>query len=63
MCQALEVTHSVSLLPQLRALLARKHIARRGGGKSGDPYMFGVPTSCVPVPGVSLQTTGSDAVH
>lgn len=63
LCQSLEVTHCVSLLPQLRVLLERKHIARRGAGRAGDPYEFGVPTSCVPVPGVSLQTTGSDAVH
>ncbi len=58
LCQALELTHSVSLLPQLRELLARKHIARRGAGVSGDPYEFGVPTSCVPVPGIDLQTAG-----
>lgn len=59
LCQALEVTHGVSLLPQLRVLLERQHIARRGTGRAGDPYVFGVPTSCVPVPGVSLQQAGA----
>lgn len=56
LCQALELTHGVSLLPQLRVLLERQHIARRGAGRAGDPFEFGVPTSCVPVAGVTLQT-------
>lgn len=58
MCQALELTHEVSLLPQLRKLLAHKHIVRRGDGVAGKPYQYGVTALCVPVPGVTLETVG-----
>lgn len=53
--EALGLAQVVSLLPQLRVLLERQHIARRGAGRAGDPFEFGVPVSCVPVPGVALQ--------
>lgn len=56
LCDALEVTYNVSLLPQLNELEVRNHIKRRGAGVSGDPYRYGVIASCVPVPGVTLQT-------
>lgn len=54
MCRALELTHVVSLLPQLRKLMEHKHIARKGAGVAGDPYRYGVTTACTPVPGVAL---------
>lgn len=44
-----------TLHPHLETLLGRQHIARRGAGKAGTPYEFGVTTTCVPVPGVALQ--------
>lgn len=55
LCQALEVTHYVSLLPQLNELEVRKHITRRGAGVAGNPYRYGVTVACVPVPGVELE--------
>lgn len=55
MCQAFEVMNGVSLLPQLRMLLSRRHIARRGAGMAGDPHVFGVTTTCAPVPGVEFR--------
>ncbi len=65
MCQALELTHVVSLLPQLRKLMECQHIARKGAGVAGDPYRYGVTTACTPVPGVALanvaQTKGATA--
>lgn len=55
LCDALEVTRNVSLLPQLYELLDRQHIMRRGAGVAGDPYTYGVTAACVPVPGVELE--------
>lgn len=55
LCQALEVSQGAALLPQLRVLLEREHIARRGAGRAGDPHVFGVLASCVPVPGVEFR--------
>lgn len=55
MILALELTWGSSLTPQLRELLDAGHIARRGNGKAGAPFEFGVTASCVPVPGVTLQ--------
>lgn len=55
MSQAFELTGGSTLSRQLRELLDAGHIARRGNGKAGTPYEFGVLTTCVPVPGVTLQ--------
>jgi len=55
MCRALELTHEVSLMPQLQELLQRQHVVRRGAGVSGDPYRFGVTAACAPVAGVELE--------
>jgi hypothetical protein len=65
MCRALELTHVVSLLPQLRKLMEHKHIVRKGDGVAGSPYRYGVTAACVPVPGVTLaevtRTEGAPA--
>ena len=51
----LDLVDGTGVQLQLKRLYQAGHVARKGGGHRGDPYLYGVTAKCVPVPGVTLE--------